>query len=212
MNIDGPLPGKLFAETIDFRTIRISGVGAPKDFISALQHLVYINEQMVPTPGKRSVEILSMMNHMPLPTISIDVNVAGNTRPVIVIQGLDSDIGLNWEKRTIVKEKGLRIFDTLEIEYEGCQVEEDSPVDKVRFLDTAVVTVDPPFKKGESFNFPLGIKGLKEKGLSVSFNDKELVIRGIAHFSEYEDVLRQVFYINLNPADDLHHKFTVSIV
>lgn len=212
MNVDGPLPGKFSAETIDFGTIRIFGVGAPGDFIKALQRVVYINERMVPTPGKRSVMILSMFNQVPLATINVDITVAGNTQPVIVIQGLDSDIGLNWEKRKIVKEKGMRIFDTLEIEYEGCGREEDSPVDKVRFLDSAMVTVDPPFTKGESFNFPLGIKGLKEKGLSVSFNNKELILRGVAHFSEYEDVLRKVVYVNLNPASTLHHEFAVSMV
>lgn len=212
VNVDGPLPGKFSAETIDFGNIRIFGVGAPDDFVKALQRVVYINERMVPTPGKRTVMILSMFNEAPLATITVDINVAGNTRPVIVISGLDSDIGLNWEKRKILKEKGLRIFDfdTFEIEYEGCEKEEDSQVDKVRFLDSAVVTVDPPFKKGESFNFPQGIKGLKEKGLSVSFNSKELVVRGIAHFSEYEDVLRQLVYVNLDPANTLHHEFTVS--
>jgi len=210
VNVEGPLPGKLSAEAIDFGTVRISGVGTPDDFVKTLQHLVYINERMTPTPGKRSVMILSMFNEMPLATINVDINVAGNTRPVMVIEGLDSDIGLNWEKRRIVKEKGLHIFDTLEIEYEGCSKEEDTPVDKVRFLDAAVVTVDPPFKKGESFNFPQGIKGLKEKGLSVSFNNKELVIRGIAHFSEYEDVLRQMVYVNLAPSSTLHHEFSVS--
>ena len=212
MNVDGPLPGKFSAESIDFGTIRIFGVGSPDDFIKALQRVIYVNERMVPTPGKRSVMILSMFNQMPLATINIDITVAANTRPTIVIQGLDSEMHLNWEKRRIVKEKGLRVFDTLEIEYEGCRKEEDTPVDKVPFLDSAVVTVNPPFKKGESFNFPLGIKGLKEKGLSVSFNNKELVIRGVAHFSEYEDVLRQVVYVNLVPASNLHHEFAVSIV
>lgn len=212
VNVDGPLPPNFSAETIDFGTVHIAGVGAPDDFIKALQNVVYINERMIPTPGKRSVVILSMFNEVPLATITVDITVAGNTRPVIVIEGLDADIGLNWEKRKIVKEKGLRIFDSLEIEYEGCEKDDDSPVDKVRFLDAAVVRVNPAFKKGESFNFPKGIKGLKEKGLSVSFNNEELVIRGIAHYSEYEDVLQQMVYVNLDPADTLHHEITVSIV
>ena len=210
VKVDGPVPGKFSAETIDFATIRISGMGAPDDFVKALQHIVYINERLVPTPGKRSVMIMATFNATPLQTVNVDINVAGNTRPVIVVQGLDADIGLNWMKRDVLREKGQRIFETLEITYEGCEKEEDSPVDKARLLDMAIVTVDPPFKKEESFNFPHGIKGLKEKGLSVSFNKKELVIRGIAHFSEYEDVLRQMVYINLDPASTLHREFTVS--
>lgn len=211
VKVDGPLPGKFSSETIDFATIRISGMGAPDDFVKALQRVVYINERLVPTPGKRSVMIMAMFNETPLQTINVDINVAGNTRPVIVVQGLDADIGLNWMKRNVLREKGQRIFETLEITYEGCEKEEDSPVDKGRLLDMALVRVDPPFKKEESFNFPHGIKGLKEKGLSVSFNKQELVIRGIAHFSEYEDVLRQMVYINLDPASNLHREFTVSI-
>lgn len=212
MNVDGPLPPNFSAEIIDFATLRITGVGAPEDFIKTLQNIVYVNERMMPTPGKRSIIILSMFNQMPLATITVDVNVAGNTRPVLVIQGLDADIGLNWEKRKIVKEKGLRIFESVEIEYEGCKKDEDTPVDKVRLLDGAVVRVNPAFKKGESFNFPQGIKGLKEKGLSVSFNNEELVIRGIAHFSEYEEVLQQMVYVNLVPRDTLDLEISVSIV
>lgn len=212
VNVDGPLPPNFSAETLDFGNVRISGVGSPDDFIKAMQSIVYINERMMPTPGKRSVVILSMFNEKPLATISVDINVAGNTRPVIVIEGLDADIGLNWGKRKVVKEKGLRIFDSLEIDYDGCpRDDEDSPVDKVRFLDKAVVKVNPAFKKGESFNFPKGISGLKEKGLSVSFNNEELVIRGIAHFSEYEDVLKQMVYVNLDPDDTLHLEISVSI-
>lgn len=211
MNVDGPLPPNFSAETLDFGNVRISGVGSPDDFIKAMQSIVYINERMMPTPGKRSVVILSMFNEKPLATISVDINVAGNTRPVIVIEGLDADIGLNWGKRNVVKEKGLRVFDSLEIDYDGCpKDDEDSPVDKVRFLDEAVVKVNPAFKKGESFNFPKGISGLKEKGLSVSFNNEELVIRGIAHFSEYEDVLKQMVYVNLDPDDTLHLEISVS--
>lgn len=216
MNVDGPLPPNFSAEIIDFATLRITGVGAPEDFIKTLQNIVYVNERMMPTPGKRSIIILSMFNQMPLATITVDVNVAGNTRPVLVIKGLDADIGLNWEKRKIVKEKGLRIFESVEIEYEGCKKDEnedeDTPVDKVRLLDGAVVRVNPAFKKGESFNFPQGIKGLKEKGLSVSFNNEELVIRGIAHFSEYEEVLQQMVYVNLVPRDTLDLEISVSIV
>lgn len=211
VNVDGPLPPNFSAEVIDSKTVRIAGVGAPDDFIKALQSVVYVNERMMPTPGKRTVMILSMFNHMPLATINVDVNVAANTRPVLVVQGLDADIGLNWEKRKIVKEKGLRIFDSVEIEYDGCKKDEDTPVDKVRLLDEAVVRVNPAFKKGESFNFPQGIKGLKEKGLSVSFNNEELVIRGIAHFSEYEEVLQQMVYVNLVPKDALHLEISVSI-
>ena len=156
--------------------------------------------------------ILSMFNQMPLATVTVDISVAGNTRPVLVVQGLDADIGLNWEKRKILKEKGLRIFDSVEIEYEGCKKGDDTPVDKVRLLDQAVIRVNPAFKKGDSFNFPQGIKGLKEKGLSVSFNNEELVIRGIAHFSEYEDVLRQMVYVSLVPKDILHLEIYVSLV
>ena len=211
VSVEGPLPGKFSADTIDFGTIRISGMGAPDDFVKALQHIVYINQRLAPTPGKRSVMIIAMFNETPLQTINVDINVAGNTRPVLVLGGLDADIGLNWMKKNVLSQKGLQIFKTLEINYAGCEKEEDSPVDKARLLDMALVRSDPPFKKGESFNFPHGIKGLKEKGLSVSFNNKELVIRGIAHFSEYEDVLRQIVYIHLNPAYNLHREFTVSI-
>ena len=211
MNVDGPLPGKFTAEIIDFDTTRISGVGTPDDFVKALKQIVYINERLMPTPGKRSVQIAPKFNDLELDAIIVDINVAANTRPVIVIEGLDADIRLNWMKENILKEKGLRIFETLEIDYEGCENVEDSPVDRVRFLDMAVVTIEPPFKKAESLNFPYGIKGLKEKGLSVSFNNKELVIRGIAHFSEYEDVLRQIVYIKLDPPNNLHHEFAVSI-
>ena len=211
MNVDGPLPPNFSAEAIDFGTVKITGVGTPNDIVKTLQSIIYVNERMLPTPGKRSVMILSMFNQVPLATVTVDINVAGNTRPVLVIQGLDADIGLNWEKRKIVKENGLRIFDSVEIEYEGCEKGDDTPVDKVRLLDEAVVRVDPPFTKGESFNFPQGIKGLKEKGLSVSFNNKELVIRGIAHFSEYEDVLQQMVYVNLVPTDILHLEISVSL-
>ena len=45
----------------------------------------------------------------------------------------------------------------------------------------------------------------------MSFNNEELVIRGIAHFSEYEDVLRQMVYVNLDPDDLMHLEITVSI-
>lgn len=212
MNVDGPLPPNFSAEAIDFGTLKITGVGTPEDIVKALQSIVYVNERMLPTPGKRSVMILSMFNQRPLATVTVDINVAGNTRPVLVIQGLDADIGLNWEKRRILKEKGLRIFDSVEIEYESCEKGDDTPVDKVRLLDQAVIRVNPAFKKGESFNFPQGIKGLKEKGLSVSFNNEELVIRGIAHFSEYEDVLQQMVYVSLAPKDVLHLEISVSLV
>lgn len=212
VNVDGPLPPKFSAKTIDFGSIAISGEGSPSDFIKTLQSLVYINERMVPTPGKRSVIIEAKFNEKSLATVSVDITVAGNTRPVIIVEGLDADIGLNWEKRKVVKEKGLRVFDSLEINYDACpRDEEDSPIDKVRFLDEAVVKVNPAFKKGESFNFPTGIKGLKEKGLTVSFNNEELVIRGIAHFSEYEDVLRQMVYVNLDPDDMMHLEITVTL-
>lgn len=212
VNVDGPLPPNFSAEAIDFGTVKITGVGTPDDIVKALQSIVYVNERMIPTPGKRSVMILSLFNQMPLATVTVDINVAGNTRPVLVIQGLDADIGLNWEKRRVLKEKGLRIFDSVEIEYESCEKGDDTPVDKVRLLDQAVVRVNPAFKEGESFNFPQGIKGLKEKGLGVSFNNEELVIRGIAHFSEYEDVLQQMVYVSLAPKDVLHLEISVSPV
>ena len=212
VNVDGPLPPKFLAKIIDFGSIAITGEGSPSDFIKALQSLVYINERMVPTPGKRSVIIEAKINEKPLATITVDINVAGNTRPVIIVEGLDADIGLNWAKRKVVKQKGLRVFDSLEIDYDACPRDDEfSPIDKVRFLDEAVVKVKPAFKKGENFNFPTGIKGLKEKGLTVSFNNEELVIRGIAHFSEYEDVLRQMVYVNLDPDDLMHLEITVSI-
>lgn len=222
VNVEGPLPENFFAKTIDFGQIEISGEGTPEDFVKVLNNVVYVNERLVPTPGKRTLKISTKINQEKLADIRVAINVAGNTRPVIVVKGLDSDIDLSWEKRNLLKETGLQIFDTLEIEYDGCEIDDETydgreiddgtPVDKVRYLDRAVVTVDPPFKKGESFIFPQGILGLKkQKGLSVSYTNKELVIRGVAHFSEYENVLRETVYSHQNPAYAMDHKFAVSV-
>lgn len=211
VNVEGPLPGNFSANTVNFNVIEVSGEGTPEEFIKVLQNVVYVNERLMPTPGIRSVNISAKVNNDKLEDVIIDVSVAGNTRPVIVVKGLDSDIDVKWDKRSLLKERGVRVFDTLEIEYYGCESDEETPVDKVRYLDTALVTVDPPFKKGESFIFHQGIEALKKrKGLSVSFSRKEMIIRGVGHFSEYEDVLRQVVYINSNPDDAMDKRFTVS--
>ena len=198
INVDGPLPENFSAETIDFGNIEITGQGSVADFEAALQNIIYINERMVPTPGKRSVKVLSMFNKVPLATVSVDISVAENTRPVIIVRGCKNIAA----KKTYLKETGVPLCKYLEIDYEGCEAEDDSPVNGVHYLDAAVVKVNPPFKKGESFNFPKGVSGetrLKEIGLTVSFNDEELVIRGIAHYSDYEEVLREMVYINFLP-------------
>ncbi|XP_015759200.1 PREDICTED: LOW QUALITY PROTEIN: calsyntenin-1-like [Acropora digitifera] len=212
VNVEGPLPGNFSAKTVNFNAIEVSGEGTPEEFIKVLQNVIYINERLMPTPGIRSVNISAKVNDEKLEDVTINLSVAGNTRPVIVVKGLDSDIDVKWDKRKLIKERGVHVFDSLEIEYYGCESDEETPIDKVRYLDAALVTVDPPFKKGESFIFRQGIEALKkQKGLSVSFNRKEMIIRGVGHFSEYEDVLRQVVYVNSNPDNTMDKRFTVAV-
>lgn len=90
----------------------------------------------------------------------------------------------------------------------------NSPVNTVELLDKAVVRVSPPFKKGESITFPKqpgSDKSLLDDLDLKAYHDKDgVVISGVANYKTYEQLLREMVYVNVNPEKDLHHTFTVS--
>ena len=197
---------------VDFGTVKISGFGEPQQFESILQNIVYTNQRLAPTPGVRTVKILPMVGPTTLPTISSEVNVEKNDKPKISIRGC-KDIAITEKK---LKEVGTRLCQSLVIDYIGCEGSSDvTPVDKVRYLDSAVVKIDPPLNSNENLAFPRGSDGesilTESAGFSVKTSPSQLVIRGVAHYSAYVELLRGLTYLNLAPESKTRHDFTVSL-
>lgn len=75
--------------------------------------------------------------------------------------------------------------------------------------------VSPPLKKGESLKFPKqqgSDKSLLDDLELEAHHDKDgVVITGVANYKTYEQLLKEMTYVNLNPDDKLHHTFTVSL-
>ena len=194
---------------VDFGTLKISGSGKPEQFESILQNVVYINERLAPTPGMRTVRILSMAGESSLASISVGIKVEENTKPTITVRGCKDIV----TSKKNLKQFGVLLCSSLTIDYVGCKDVPETPVDKVRYLDSAVVKIDPPFNEGENISFPKGSSGetiLKESGFTVVSSPDQLVIRGVAHYSAYVELLRELTYLNLNPDGKTHHDFTVS--
>lgn len=210
ININTPLPKGFKSKLIGSNTMKVYGRGKPQEFETILQNIEYQNELFTPTLGVRKIKILPVQENTALQPITITIRIERNDKPVITVKGCaDNAVELKH-----LKEIGVPVCSTFTIDYQGCKPS-DSPVNGVKLLDQAVVKVTPPFTKSESFNFPKQANGgstLDDLDLKAFMNEDGIIIRGIANYKTYEEVLREMFYVNPNASEHLHHTFTVSTI
>lgn len=210
ININTPLPKGFKSELIGSNTMKIYGRGKPQDFENILQNIEYQNELFTPTLGERKIKILPVQENMALQPTTITIRIERNDKPVITVKGCaDNAVELKH-----LKAIGVPVCSTFTIDYKGCK-SSNSPVNGVKFLDEAVVKVTPPFTKSEAFNFPKQANGesiLDDLNLTAFMNKDGIIIRGVANYKTYEELLREMFYVNPNASEYLHHTFTVSTI
>ncbi|KAK3717508.1 hypothetical protein QZH41_016840, partial [Actinostola sp. cb2023] len=212
ININTPLPVGFRSELISFNKMKVHGTGSASDFETILKNIEYQNELFTPTEGKRKVHIdVTEEKTKTQSNMAVSITLEPNTKPLITVQGC-------VDKRVSAKrlmEIGIPLCSNLHITYQGCKPSMKSPVNTVELLDRAVVKVTPPFQKGESLKFPKEEASersiLDDLGLT-SYQDKDgIVISGVANFKTYEQVLREIVYMNSIPGKSLDHSFYIYV-
>lgn len=185
-----------------FSTLRITGRGKPEDFHKLLRKITYKNKCLIPTPGQRTIRVVSKSGDWPLPTFAISLYVKPAITPKITIKGC-TDLTPSFNR---IKHFGVSLCRKFKIGKQGCG--------KKFYLDSVEVSVKPALKKGESLMFP------KSEGHGTVLDDYEMkiynssngfVIRGVADAAAYEQVLQKIVYVNLLPNNKLHRQFLVSL-
>mgnify|MGYP001792694997 CR=1 FL=1 len=200
--IDGQLTEGFNVNVEGFDTLRITGHGKPENFHKILQKVTYRNKCLIPTPGQRTIGVVSKSGYWPLPTFAVNIYVKPVVFPKITIRGC-TDL---MPSSNHLKRFGVSLCRKFKIGKQGCG--------NKFYIDSVEVSVKPAMKKGEFLMFP------KSEGHGTALDDYEMkiynsssgfVIRGVADAQAYEQVLQNLVYVNLLPNSKLRREFKVSV-
>ncbi|XP_070561683.1 calsyntenin-1-like [Ptychodera flava] len=184
------------------------------NFINVMQRVAYINTRQFPTPGKRALTI-----HTKAQCDGTDILIPDLDTYVMVLQPPEPTITITGTQHHAHKvsdfQSGIPLFNDVHIvsvlEEEQEDGEEESSLDAVNIahnLDSCAVKVSPPLDfNHEKLDLPM--PELEKWRLEQYNTTGELVIRGVDSITNYEDVLRNIVYINTDAGKYFDRVFTL---
>jgi len=182
----------------------------------------YINSRMFPTPGHRALKIetdttCSGGQKVQVPDLNAMIVVLQAEKPIITVSGTtnlarnENDF-LNGQKifwdlsimsRTRKEEEEAVDGDDKEQDTRSKPQQSAATLDWYH-LDSCVIRADPPLNlEVEHLKWPENL--MAQLGMEATQNEKGLLISGADRVYNYEEVLRQVQYVNRKP-DDLNSR------
>eukprot|EP00795_Rhopilema_esculentum_P007226 gene7226-12909_t len=163
----------------DKMSLSISGRGTLTSLRKILKSVVYVNKVPYPNPATRHIHIEATVDDVMLPRVTVDVEVPKHVGPSIKLAGKCD----NSVKTYGSIESGLRVCPDIDINMDGC----------LRFLDEGLVVINSDIIGTGNLSVPQPV--LKRFGLTASFSVNVLRISGVARYTDYVEVLRNVFFV-----------------
>jgi len=189
-----------------------------------VRRIGYINTRTFPTPGQRALTVETTLTcfdgrKLSIPDAHTSVVVQAAETPVITLSGATD---LAYTESELLN--GQYLYRDLHIltqarrteeEIEGTQEDRGQellmppPVDENAQLDSCLISVDSPLKLDtEHIRWPKNL--MAQLDLEASHSAEGLVISGADKLFNYEEVLREIQYVNRQPEGNTERAFTLT--